>query len=232
MEASELIKFMDRILKALFDLLESPINKALILDETVFEVLITILSQSENKRFVHMRSMLDHFVNTVRRRRRCPRAVSWAAPAPLAASCGGRRRDAEPGPLARREAAPGGARPQVFNSHLAHINLTRSCKGLILRAQDPNTGKERGQQKLVPACMKSLQYIFKLIAKSANLHYTGPHAAPGLEDFQGSLRELFQARSARSSNDQLTAGARTNDAVGKEPQTNASLRRCRPSTSS
>ena len=43
--------------------------------------------------------------------------------------------------------------------------------------------------------MKSLQYIFKLIVKSALLHYDSSVAGVGgIEDFRGKLRELFQVR--------------------------------------
>ena len=77
---------------------------------------------------------------------------------------------------------------QSFNSRKAHINLTRSCTALL--------GGYKGQdQKLIPTCMKSLQYIFKLIVKSALLHYDSSVAGVGgIEDFRGKLRELFQVR--------------------------------------
>ena len=65
-ESIELIKFMDKILKALFDMLEAPVNATLQLDSHIFVALITILSLSDNKRFTYLRAMLDHFINTVR----------------------------------------------------------------------------------------------------------------------------------------------------------------------
>ena len=64
-ESIELIKFMDKILKALFDMLEAPVNATLELDSHVFAALITILSLSDNKRYSYLRNMLDHFIATV-----------------------------------------------------------------------------------------------------------------------------------------------------------------------
>lgn len=60
----ELVKFLDRILKALFDMLDHPLNTTRELDLDVFAALVTILSLTDNKRLAYIKPMVEHYINT------------------------------------------------------------------------------------------------------------------------------------------------------------------------
>jgi len=60
----ELVKFLDRILKALFDMLGHPLNTTRALDLDVFAALVTILSLTDNKRLAYIKPIVERYIDT------------------------------------------------------------------------------------------------------------------------------------------------------------------------